>query len=185
MCRLIIKFTDLQINTLAYLWCNISFLLYFLLILYHKLLLIAIINKTVLGSFQIFAIFAKTKIVVKYFKISKKSINATKIFLLCICIRPGIHFNMIDKRYVPIPKEVDLCRMKWICEKFEMKAVVQLYRKQHPLQFSTRTKQYPPEKTCLNFVFLLCLPLLYWMTLGQWVFLTHNIYYSTVPPLND
>jgi hypothetical protein len=34
--------------------------------------------------------------------------------------------NMIDKRYVPIPKEVDLCRMKWICEKFELKAVVQL-----------------------------------------------------------
>ena len=69
--------------------------------------------------------------------------------------------NMIDKRYVPIPKEVDLCIMKGICEKFELKAVVQLYRKQHPLQFSTHTKQYPPEKTCLNFVFLLCLPLLY------------------------
>ncbi len=33
--------------------------------------------------------------------------------------------NMIDKRYVPIPKEFDLCRMKGICEKFELKAVVQ------------------------------------------------------------
>jgi hypothetical protein len=34
--------------------------------------------------------------------------------------------NMIDKRYVPIPKEVDFFRMKGICEKFELIAVVQL-----------------------------------------------------------
>ena len=34
--------------------------------------------------------------------------------------------NMIDKRYVSIPKEVDLFRMKGICEKFELIAVVQL-----------------------------------------------------------
>jgi hypothetical protein len=41
-----------------------------------------------------------------------------------------------------------------------------------------------PVRTCLNPVFLLCLPLLCCMTLGQWVFLTHDIYYSTVSPLN-
>jgi hypothetical protein len=34
--------------------------------------------------------------------------------------------NMIDKRYVSIPKEVDFFRMKGICEKFELIAVVQL-----------------------------------------------------------
>jgi hypothetical protein len=34
--------------------------------------------------------------------------------------------NMIDKRYVSIPKEVDLFRMKGIYEKFELIAVVQL-----------------------------------------------------------
>jgi hypothetical protein len=36
------------------------------------------------------------------------------------------HVNMIDKRYVAIPKAVDLFRMKGICEKFELIAVVQL-----------------------------------------------------------
>ncbi len=34
--------------------------------------------------------------------------------------------NMIDKRYVRIPHEVDLFRMEGICEKFELIAVVQL-----------------------------------------------------------
>ncbi len=34
--------------------------------------------------------------------------------------------NIIDKRYVSIPKEVHLFRMKGICEKFELIAVVQL-----------------------------------------------------------
>ncbi len=34
--------------------------------------------------------------------------------------------NMIDKIYLSIPKEVDLFRMKGICEKFELIAVVQL-----------------------------------------------------------
>jgi hypothetical protein len=33
---------------------------------------------------------------------------------------------MIDKRYLPIPNEVDLFRIEGICEKFELIAVVQL-----------------------------------------------------------
>ncbi len=34
--------------------------------------------------------------------------------------------NMIDKRYVPNPHEVNLSRIEGICEKFELIAVVQL-----------------------------------------------------------
>jgi hypothetical protein len=40
-------------------------------------------------------------------------------------------------------------------------------KKQHPLQFPTHTKQYPPEKTCLNFVFLLFIQLSGGMSVGQ------------------
>ncbi len=61
-------------------------------------------------------------------KIFKNCINAINIFLLSICICPGIHFkNLIDKRYVPNPHEVDLFRIEgFVCEKFELIAVVQL-----------------------------------------------------------
>ncbi len=34
--------------------------------------------------------------------------------------------NMIDKRYVPNPNEVNLFRIEGICEKFELVAVVEL-----------------------------------------------------------
>ena len=34
--------------------------------------------------------------------------------------------NMIDKRYLPIPHEVNLFGIQGICEKFELIAVVQL-----------------------------------------------------------
>ncbi len=60
-------------------------------------------------------------------KILENCTNAKNIFLLCICICPGIHFkNLIYKRYVPNPHEVDLFRIEGICEKFELIDVVQL-----------------------------------------------------------
>ncbi len=63
----------------------------------------------------------------KMFKILKNCINAKNIFLLSICICQGIHFkNLIDKKYVPNPNEVDLLRIEGICEKFELIAVVLL-----------------------------------------------------------
>ncbi len=59
------------------------------------------------------------------FKIFKNCINAKNIFLLSICICPGIHYkNFIDKRYVPNSYEVDLFRIEGICEKFEIAVVL-------------------------------------------------------------
>ncbi len=118
----------------------------------------------------------------KMLKIYKLCMNVKNIFLLCTYMY--MPRNLIDKRNVPNPHEVDLFRIEGICGKLNWKLLYNC-RKQHPLQFPTHTKQYPPETPCLIFVFLLYIQLSGGMSVGQGGnLITLNIQlYLT--PLND
>ena len=135
-------------------------------------------------SFECVCFCSLCKLFWKYCKILVHKLESKQILWLCICkcwqcqvkiwITKGIwtkwnYLFIANRKKIKTSHEI-------ACNTIPM---------QRHLSFLCPLNIYPPGETYLNPVFLYCLPLLCWMTLGQGAFLTHNIYYSTVPPLND